>query len=307
MPLNYYEAFGVRPDSDSAKAAFREKLCPFVNEPCGKKFSNGVVSGSCSLIKSNSEVPIPVCPKRLYGDSYKILEDVVSTAWGTDIPLVLSDSDLPSSGKFVIPFGQNQGHEIQVQHSGRKNSSRFSIDWVLALVDESQNLESFVAVEVQTIDTTGNYRSSFRDLASRFQPSLLRKIPAPPKDSGSFNFENVNKRIIPQLITKGHILRGEELCSRGLYFVCPTAVFDRILQRVGSLPTYPPHPGAITFITYSLDVESSLEPKPLLRDQIYTTTTEQLSIAFSSPKDPPPPGTYEQAIRKALNDRFDTM
>lgn len=304
MPLNYYEAFGVTPDSESAREAFRRKLCPFVNEPCGKKFGNGVSSGSCSLRTSSSKVPIPVCPKRLYGDNYRVLGDVVKAAWGSGIPLVLSDRGLPEGGKFVIPFGQKQGHEIKVQHSGRKNSSKFSIDWVLALVDETRNLESFVAVEVQTIDTTGNYRSDFRNLATRFQPSLLRKVPAPPKDSGNFNFENVNKRIIPQLLTKGHILRGEALCSKGLYFVCPTPVFERILQRVGTLPQCPAHPGTIIFITYSLDIDSPVEPKPLARDQIYTTTTEQLTIAFSSPKDPPPPGTYEEAVRKALDQRL---
>ncbi len=35
------------------------------------------------------------------------------------------------------------------------------------------------------------------------------------------NWENVSKRILPQLIYKGYVLRRERLCSKGLFFVCP--------------------------------------------------------------------------------------
>jgi len=122
--------------------------------------------------------------------------------------------------------------------------------------------------------------------------------------SSNFNFENVNKRIIPQLITKGHILRREKLCSRGLFFICPTAVYRRIQQRVGELEDYPMQSGSITFLAYSLDTKSSSEPKWLRLDSSATTTSEQLSVAFSSPKNLPPKGVYEDAVRKALTDRL---
>jgi len=127
----------------------------------------------------------------------------------------------------------------------------------------------------------------------------------PKKSSSNFNFENVNKRIIPQLITKGHILRREKLCTRGLFFICPTPVYERIIKRVGELEDYPIQAGSITFLAYSIDTESNSEPKPLKLDSASTTTSEQLSVAFSSPKNLPPKGVYEEAIRKALAERLE--
>jgi hypothetical protein len=304
MPLNYYEAFGVRPDHPNAKKAFQKKECPFVNELCHKRFANGLVSGSCTLINPTNKIPVPCCPKRLYGDGLRVLQDVVEKAWGPKIPLILDGVGIPATGKFVIPFGQGQGREIRIAHKSTKGSSKFSIDWVLALVDENQGLKEFVAVEVQTIDTTGNYRKQFWDLAKEFEPAIAKKMPAPPSASSSFNWENVNKRIIPQLITKGHILRREKLCKKGLFFICPTAVHEKILARVGELEDYPIQSGSITFLTYSIDEESSKSPKPLILDETTTTTTEQLSTAFASPKNLPEQGGYERAIRAALEKRL---
>ena len=47
------------------------------------------------------------------------------------------------------------------------------------------------------------------------------------------NWENVNKRIIPQLIYKGQVLQREEGCKKGLFFVCPTPVYHNITARLG--------------------------------------------------------------------------
>ena len=303
MPLEYYEIFGYTPDSKTAKTAFLQKECPFVGGECSKSFANGIISGSCTLVNPTNGNPVPCCPKRLYGDDLRVLTDVAEHAWGLDIPVILGKQPVPKKGKFVVPFGQRQGHEIRIPHKALVGSSKFSIDWILALVDENRELKDFVAVEVQTIDTTGNYRRQFWELAQRFEPQgqLLEK---PKKSSSNFNFENVNKRIIPQLISKGHILRREKLCTRGLFFICPTGVYERIQQRVGELEDYPIQSGSITFLAYSIDTDSKFEPKHLKLDNCATTTTEQLSVAFSSPKNLPPKGVYEEAIRKALGDRL---
>lgn len=304
MPLDYYEAFGYRPEDQGAKAAFQSKNCPFVDQLCTKRFANGLHSGSCTLINPTNGIPVPCCAKRLYGDNLRVLKDVIEHAWSPDYPLVLDDSSIPKSGKFVMPFGQGYGHEIRIAHKSSKGASKFSIDWILALVDEDHNLEEFVAVEVQTIDTTGNYRKQFWDLARRFDPKVIKKMEVPKPSSRNFNFENVNKRIIPQLLTKGHILRREKLCKRGLFFICPTPVHEKIVKRVGELDDYPIQSGSITFLTYSIDEESTQSPQPLILDAVITTTTEQLSIAFASPKNLPEKGGYENAIRKALEERL---
>jgi hypothetical protein len=304
MPLNYYECFGHPLDSPSLGEAFRAKECPFVGGTCTKTFSNGIINGACTLVNPTNGVPVPCCPKRLYGDGFRVLADVVSAAWGAGIPLVPRGCEVPSSGSFVIPFGQKQGQEIRIAYKELKGASKFSIDWVLAKVDENRNLEGFVAVEVQTIDTTGNYKRPFHDLAALHEPALAAAMDIPKSKGSSLNFENVNKRILPQLITKGHVLRREPLCTKGLFFICPTAVHERIMTRFGKLDDYPIQSGSVTFLSYSVDQDSDAVPKSLKLDHTTTTTTDQLSLAFSSPKYLPPQGVYEEAIRKALLKRF---
>ncbi len=305
MPLNYFGCFGIPLDSPLLGDAIRAKECPFVGEKCTKSFANGVTNGSCTLINPTNRIPVPCCPKRLYGDDYRVLEDVVRTAWGTGVPLVLQNGGIPAEGSFVIPFGQKQGHEIRIAYKELKGASKFSIDWILAKVDAKHELEGFVAVEVQTIDTTGNYRRQFWDLANEHDPAAIAGMERPKASSSSLNFENVNKRILPQLITKGHVLRRESLCTKGLFFICPTAVHERIMGRVGKLDDYPIQAGSITFLSYSVDESSESVPKCLKLDHTTTTTTDQLSLAFSSPKYLPPQGVYESAIRQALQKRFE--
>lgn len=305
MPLEFYECFGQRPSSPGLAQAIQEKLCPFVGGTCSKAFGNKIVNGACTLIGPNTDQPTVCCPKRLYADNYRILRDTASLAFGADVPLVLEHEPVPTNQAIAIPFGQKQGHEIRVPYTGQKGSSKFSVDWIIAHVNAAGELEEFIALEVQTIDTTGNYQLQYRDLAIPHDPKAFKGHKAPAKSSSSFNFENVNKRILPQLITKGHILRRESLCKKGLFFVCPAPVLDRILQRVGDdLPTYPQQTGSVTFIAYQLDLTTDTYPVPLKQARTLTTTTDQLSLAFSSPKSLPEPGVYESAIREALSKKF---
>lgn len=304
MPLEFYECFGHRPDSPALARAIQKKLCPFVGGTCSKAFGNKIINGACTLIGPNTQKPTICCPKRLYADNYKILSDTAALAFGPNIPLVLEHEAIPASQAVAIPFGQKQGHEIRVPYSDVKGSSKFSVDWIIAHVNASGELEEFIALEVQTIDTTGNYQLQFRELAITHDPKAFKDHKAPEKSSSSFNFENVNKRILPQLITKGHILRREALCKKGLFFVCPEPVLERIFQRVGDLPAYPLQTGSVTFVAYQLDLTTDSFPVPLKLARTLTTTTEQLSVAFSSPKSLPEPGVYESAIRAALSKKF---
>ena len=75
-------------------------------------------------------------------------------------------------------------------------------------------LLGFVAIEVQSIDTTGNYQ------AER-EAYLGDRIVCREDSTAGLNWENVNKRILPQIIYKGHVLRREPLCQKGLFFICP--------------------------------------------------------------------------------------
>lgn len=172
------------------------------------------------------------------------------------------------------------------------------MDWILALLDSEGNLVEFVAIEVQTIDTTGNYRAS--------RAALLTDDRDIVQSSVGLNWENVNKRILPQLIYKGQILQREELCRKGLFFVCPTPVYDRIMRRLGGadgLVRYALQPASITFMAYDLDMFVPVQDGtsvPLKADTERSTTVYKVQEAFNNVT-LPEENVYRNAIETALD------
>ena len=119
-------------------------------------------------------------------------------------------------------FGKRWGGELRLPQ--RNGVGAYFVDWILARLSPTGQLLEFVAVEVQSIDTTGNYRNGRCLLASPRRTDAT---------TAGFNWENVNKRIIPQVIYKGHVLQREALCQKGLFFVIPSPVYERIMSRLG--------------------------------------------------------------------------
>jgi len=296
MALRIVEFFGYAPQDPSADATFARKSlhCPFIGQRCTKTLNDGLVSGACTVQQVKSG-PIICCPKRLYGGLYKILQDTASAVFGPNLPFVpgnATETD-PGKGKRVFAFGSAVGGEVKLPSIGGRGG--FFVDWILALVDYSGKLEDFVAVEVQSIDTTGNYRQE--------RASYLNDEEFAGSSKAGINWENVNKRILPQLIYKGHVLRRELLCKSGLFFICPTPVYQRIAQRVGgNLTRYPaPAPGTLTFRWY--DIGPGVEQghtRDLNFQGQFTTTVEQVAYAFLSPGNMPPEGSYAKAIEAKL-------
>jgi hypothetical protein len=196
-------------------------------------------------------------------------------------------SHIQRDGRSVAAFGK----ELRLPNRGGRG---YFVDWILALIGKDGELEDFVAIEVQAIDTTGNYRAQ--------REAYLKGKKYERFSEAGINWENVNKRILPQIIYKGHVLRLERLCRKGLFFVCPRPVYERIRERLGgSLREYPLHQGALTFRWYDVG-----DPKPegkireLVFSNEYTTTVDQVALAFTSPSNLPPAGVYEKAIRAEL-------
>lgn len=171
----------------------------------------------------------------------------------------------------------------------------YYVDWILAHLGSDGSLVDFVAVEVQSIDTTGNYRHE--------RETHLREETFAGKSSAGFNWENVNKRILPQLIYKGHVLRQEPLCQKGLFFVCPAPVYHKIGERLGAgLRPYPIQPGSLTMLWYDIGpVVNAGEQRKLVAAGQFTTTIDQVALAFTAPSNLPPAKVYEMAIRASLN------
>lgn len=293
MASNIIEFFGFSPQDNSAAAkhARAKKECPFLGAQCTKTLSDGEISGACTL-KPKTAGPVICCPVRLYAKNYQILHDIARVAFGREIPLLPGNAINKRKGECIAVFGKGWGKELRLPTRGR--SGAYFVDWVLARLDAKGDLIDFVAVEVQSIDTTGNYRPE--------RAAYLKERPFAGTSTAGFNWENVNKRILPQIIYKGHVLRQEPLCQKGLFFVCPTPVYNKISERLGGgLRPYPTQPGALTIMWY--DIGPPVPPgaqRELVSVGHFTTTIDQVAMAFTAPSNLPPPQVYENAIRAEL-------
>lgn len=293
MASNIIEFFGYSPTdrSEVAASARAQRQCPFLQRECVKTLNDGEISGACTL-KAMSGGPVICCPIRLYANNYQILHDIARVAFGPVIPLVPSNALTPQTGECIAVFGKRWGKELRLPNRGR--SGGYFVDWVLAHVSATGELINFVAIEVQSIDTTGNYRGE--------RKAYLDEQSFAGASTAGFNWENVNKRILPQIIYKGHVLRQEPLCQKGLFFVCPTPVYQKISERLGGgLRPYPIQPGALTIMWYDIGPEAPAgEPRTLKSVGHFTTTIDQVALAFTAPSNLPPAQVYEAAIRSSL-------
>lgn len=298
MASNIIEFFGYSPHDKSAvaQAARATKTCPFLGRNCTKTLSDKSISGACTL-KPKQGGAVICCPVRLYADNYQILSDVAAQSFGAAKPLVIG-SDVSkfraaNSGQDCIAvFGKRWGKELRLPSRGKGGA--YFVDWILAHIDAAGKLVNFVAVEVQSIDTTGNYQAERLAYLSeqQFQGS----------STAGFNWENVNKRILPQIIYKGHVLRREPLCTKGLFFICPTPVYNKIQERLGgNLQAIHQQAGSLTMMWYDIGapVAAGLI-RPLQLVGQFTTTVDSVALAFTAPSNLPPPKVYEQAINAEL-------
>ncbi|MEX2451692.1 MAG: NotI family restriction endonuclease [Rhodospirillales bacterium] len=290
----------------AAKNYVADRRCPFVSSACIKPNH-----GACSIQQVSETEPVICCPNRMYGDNFKILTEIATETFGPGTVLV-RPADVASlvaagrmTGNEVAVFGRYWGQELPLPRPQGENAAaarKYYVDWILAKLKSNGELVELTAVEVQTIDTTGNYK----DQAQTFfngQSFIDGKGRNPGYSNSGMNWENVNKRILPQIIYKGHVLRREAKCSKGLYFVCPKQVYDKIRDRLGgNLHTYQPGNGTITFRSYELGPEPPLgQHRDMMLFGQFTTTVDQVALAFTSPMNLPDQNVYEAAINAALN------
>lgn len=293
--------FGYRAadDSDASLDAVAKNLCPFLHDTCTKTLGrDGSCSGVCAVKQVSSDQRIICCPIRLYADDYEILRIVSRKTFGVDLGLYSGRAAVVkarSEGGAVAVFGHRWGGELRLPK--RNGVGNYFADWVLARLDERGELAEFTSIEVQTIDTTGNYRASRAGLIDG-----RREV----KSTVGLNWENVSKRIIPQLVYKGQVLQREPLCRSGLWFVTPESVYSRIIDRLGGAKNmafgYAPQPGALHFLRYDYDDNAEYAkgvPTKLMVTGDECTTVEQVQAAFNRVR-LPEPGVYGKALREAL-------
>lgn len=298
-----FDWYGYRFDDQTAEAehAALAHACPSVPGPCTKDTN----LGGCAVESAQQRVVI--CPKRLYFNGHEFLRRIAETAFkGFDLDLGLDG--LPSLVKGSLArnrailndraqvgvFGHEWDGEIKLPAAKPGSRTRYSVDFTLVVVDRSGDLVAFVPIEVQSIDTTGSYQASLAGLRNGRQRV---------KGSVGLNWENVNKRIIPQLITKGLMLQGEPLCTRGIFFVTPEAVYNKVMDRLGGAAHFrkiPMQSGSITFIGYRYTSAEPGEPMGMAPLDPVTISTADMSVAFISPQYLPPAGSYGKLIEEKL-------
>jgi len=295
------EFFGYRAE-DKSEIALQTALkqqCPFLSSPCTKILSRDrTPAGVCAIRQKSKDSPdVICCPIRIYADDYKMLRIVSQKAFGQSLGLYAGRAAVEKAkidGGAIAVFGHGWGGELRLPQ--RKGTGSYFVDWVLARLNEKGELVEFTAIEVQTIDTTGNYRDARAALLTN------RKI---AQDTVGLNWENVSKRIIPQLVYKGQVLQREELCRTGLFFVCPKAVYDRVINRLGGkekIPRFPPQPASIHFLAYDYQLSSETHDgviRPLDVLEEHCTTVYKVQEAFSA-LDLPDENVYRDSIRKSL-------
>ena len=294
------EFFGYKAEDNSIEAqnAAVKQICPFSSKPCGKILARDrIISGVCAIRQKTANSPdVICCPARLYAENYKMLKEVANLAFAKKLSLYAGRAAVlkaKSEGGAIAVFGHGWGGELRLPQ--RQGQGAYFVDWVLARLDGNGELEEFTAIEVQTIDTTGNYREARTKLLDK------RQIVS---DTVGLNWENVSKRIIPQIIYKGQVLQREDLCRHGLFFVCPTPIYERVLARLGGkqkIPIFPSQPASIHFIAYDY-LPAKLENgtiRPLGIIEKHSTTVYKVQEAFSA-TDLPEGNVYRDAIRRSL-------
>lgn len=152
----------------------QDNLCPFINSTCIKRSQK--IAGPypvCSIYKGGKGGVLGdlvcVCPKRFF--QAELIDDVIKHCW-------------PEKKKEDLHIA----YEVKMKGFGQ-------VDFVLADLDTKRRIKDFLSVELQAIDITGSCETAYSAVVNS---RVLDKKP-----SYGFNYANVRKRYISQLIAKG--------------------------------------------------------------------------------------------------------
>jgi hypothetical protein len=147
-------------------------ICPFIERTCTKRSTADKQHPYpvCTLRKGATSA-IAVCPKRFYEIDF--LSDIVRHAW---------------LGK--SPENPVIANEVKIDGFG-------NVDFVISDLEADGTINQFLSVELQAIDITGSARLAYDAI---LQNKMLSKRP-----TYGFNWKNVAKRYMNQLISKGYL------------------------------------------------------------------------------------------------------
>ncbi|MDQ6762915.1 MAG: hypothetical protein M3015_09860 [Bacteroidota bacterium] len=182
QPLDEVFGFPIYNQSDRAKRYRDNKLCPYNNivSNCTKN-SIEFPLGVCSLNYKNKQVII--CPIR-FREDWTIISDAAN---------------------FIFSNKATWTHVGEVRLKDKHGKSAGNIDYVLVSYDDKGSILDFGSLEVQAVYISGNLTGPFAAYLENPTPDFswtqAFKYPKPDYLSSS------RKRLIPQIIAKGSILK----------------------------------------------------------------------------------------------------
>lgn len=243
-------------------------LCPYINGICTKQsHSNTLPFPVCSIYRRSenqydSRVPVCVCPVRYY--QADIAADVVRECW---------TGPKPAAPRLV--------HEIQMEKFGK-------VDLVVAELDDAgSTVTKFLPVELQAVDITGTYMPAYEALT---QSTLMAQRP-----QYGFNWANVRKRFLSQLVTKGFY------CHHWQTRIVAVVQEDLFTQfnTHANLPAVSLADSNIVFMLYQYQRADSATPWTFALKRVVPTT--HLSVMQSILYETPPlKATFEGKILERL-------
>ncbi|NJM34826.1 MAG: hypothetical protein HC850_09085 [Rhodomicrobium sp.] len=215
------EVFGyaVEDTSSEAVASRARKHCPFRNSPCTKASKNDPL-GICSL-GSDGRATV-LCPVRFI-DRNRIFIDAARMAFG------------PGVRFGAVP-------EVRILRIGSKKIGK--VDFLLARLDEENQVKDFAAVEVQAVYFSGG------GMRPQFQHFLdTGALPDEPGRRPDYR-SSAQKRLMPQLALKVPVFRrwGKR------FFVVVDQLFFQALPRMKECAAANTE---ITWLVYPLNLRSA--------------------------------------------------
>jgi len=182
QPLGEVFGFPIENETDRAKRYRENKLCPYNNivSNCTKN-SIEYPLGVCSLNHKDRQVII--CPIR-FREDWTIISDAAG---------------------FIFENKASWTHVGEVKLKDKHGKSAGNIDYVLVSYDDKGKVLDFGSLEVQAVYISGNLTGPFTAYLENPSPNFnwtnAFKYPKPDYLSSS------RKRLIPQIIAKGSILK----------------------------------------------------------------------------------------------------
>lgn len=182
QPLGEVFGFPIDNESDRAKRYRDNKLCPY----------NNIVS-NCT--KNSIEFPLGVCSLNQKGKQVIICPIRFREDW-----TIVSDA-----ANFIFDGKVTWTHVGEVRLKDKHGKSAGNIDYVLVSYDDKGRVVDFGSLEVQAVYISGNLTGPFTAYLENptldFSWTQAFKYPKPDYLSSS------RKRLIPQIIAKGSILK----------------------------------------------------------------------------------------------------